>query len=114
MRSTRLTFGEDPMPITIVCGGCDKRSAVAGKFGGPLAGIVAVILGFVARSQGSRSGMALAGIITGFAAIVLGIVLFILSLVGVLASAVNNAGGPAPGPNRPGIQRGPNPGPGPN
>jgi hypothetical protein len=84
-----------------------------GSLGGTLLGAVAVILGFVARAQGSRSGMGLTGIINGFVAVVLGVVLFILVMLGLFANAALNNGGGGPGPNRPGIQRGPGPGPAP-
>jgi hypothetical protein len=83
-----------------------------GSIGGVLVGALAVILGFVARSQGSRSGMALTGIITGFAAIALGIILTILLFVGVAFMQANQGkfgpgvgGGPGGPGGGPGMQR---------
>jgi hypothetical protein len=48
---------------------------------GLLGGIVAVILGFMGRSQNPASGQAKAGIITGFVAIGLSVAFVVLSLV---------------------------------
>lgn len=74
-----------------------------GSIGGVLLGAVAVVLGFVSRSQGSRSGMGVTGIVTGFAAILLGVVLSILLLLGVAFMKTNQGkfgpgGGPGGGP----------------
>ena len=41
-------------------------------------GAVAVVLGFMSRSQGSRSGMNVTGIVLGFVAVVIGIVMSVL------------------------------------
>jgi hypothetical protein len=54
-----------------------------------LLGIAAVITGFMARSQNPKSGMALAGIITGFAGIGLTIVIFVLALAFNVGNAMN-------------------------
>lgn len=45
-------------------------------------GIVAVILGVIARGRGVGAGMALAGIITGAVGFVLGLILAILTFAG--------------------------------
>jgi hypothetical protein len=65
---------------------------------GPVATIAAIVLGYVARSQIKRTGeqgagLALAGLILGWAAVILGIVL----VAGVLAVASRSAA-PAPAP----------------
>jgi hypothetical protein len=63
-----------------------------------LIGIVAVILGFVSRSQGSRSGMGLTGIICGFAAILVGVIMTILLIIGLAWMQANQGKfGPGPG-----------------
>lgn len=46
------------------------------------AGIVAVVLGVIARGRGIGAGMALAGIITGALGFVFGLVILILSFAG--------------------------------
>lgn len=46
------------------------------------AGIVAVVLGVIARRRGVGAGMALAGIITGAIGFVLGLVILILGVAG--------------------------------
>ena len=51
---------------------------------GPLSlvgAVTAIILGFVARSQNPRSGQATAGIITGFAALLLAVLLVVVAFV---------------------------------
>jgi len=53
---------------------------------GPLATILAIVLGYIARSQIKRTGergagLALAGLILGWAALILGIALFVVGLV---------------------------------
>ena len=69
-----------------------------------IVGIVAVILGFIARSQGSRSGMGLAGLILGFATILLGVLATVLLIIGIAWMQANQGqfgpggpGGGAPG-----------------
>ena len=75
-----------------------------GTGGSILFGLVAVILGFVSRSQGSRSGMGLTGIILGFVAILIGVIMTILLLIGIAWMQANQGkfgpggpGGPPPG-----------------
>ncbi|HKA08102.1 MAG TPA: hypothetical protein VKD71_12660 [Gemmataceae bacterium] len=69
-----------------------------------LIGLLAVILGFVSRSQGSRSGMGLTGIILGFVAILIGVIMTILLIIGIGWMQANQGkfgpggpGGPPPG-----------------
>jgi hypothetical protein len=53
---------------------------------GPLSlisAIVAVILGFLAKKKNPKSGKALAGIITGFIAVGLDVIILIITLIGV-------------------------------
>jgi hypothetical protein len=69
---------------------------VIGSGAGIIIGIVAVILGYVGRSQGSRSGMGMSGIITGFAAIVISLIFVVLTFVGI-AFMQMNPGNPGPG-----------------
>jgi hypothetical protein len=66
---------------------------------GIVIGIVAVILGYIGRAQGSRSGMGVAGIITGFAAIVISLIFVILTFVGVAFMNMNQ-GNFGPGGNQ--------------
>lgn len=65
-----------------------------------LLGVGAVIFGFIARSQGSKSGMGMAGLITGFSAIAIGIIMTILLIIGFAWLQANQgkfAPAPAPG-----------------
>jgi hypothetical protein len=63
-----------------------------------LIGAIAVILGFVSRSQGSRSGMNVTGLILGFAAILIGVIMTVLLIVGVAWIQANQGKfGPGPG-----------------
>ena len=75
---------------------------------GAIGGIVAVILGFVARSRTPGSGPGLTGILTGFGSLLLAIVMVLLVALGVGIMAMNqppggnnNFGGPGGG----GMQR---------
>lgn len=83
-----------------------------GYFGSGLSiilGILAVVFGFIARSQGSKSGMGTAGIITGFAAILIGLILTVLLIAGMAWMKANQgrfgagpgAGGGGGGGGRP-------------
>ena len=67
-----------------------------------LGGVTAVILGFVSRSQGSRSGMGLTGLILGFVAIAIGVFMTILLVIGIAWMKANQGkfgpGGPGGGP----------------
>ena len=61
-------------------------------------GVVAVVLGFISRSQGSHSGMGTAGIITGFAAILIAAIPVVLIILGFAWMQANQgAFGPGPG-----------------
>jgi len=70
-------------------------------------GAVAVVLGFIARSQGSQSGMGTAGIVTGFAAILISLILGVLMIAGFAWLQANQGnfgpgaggGGGGPGAN---------------
>ena len=71
---------------------------------GVIGGIVAVILGFVARSRTPGSGPGLTGILTGFGSLLLAIVMVLLVALGVGIMAMNqpkggnnNFGGPGGG-----------------
>jgi hypothetical protein len=69
-----------------------------GSGGAILIGTVAVILGFVSRSQGSRSGMNVTGLILGFATILLGVLMTILLIAGFAWIQANQGKfGPGPG-----------------
>jgi hypothetical protein len=55
-----------------------------GFVAGPLSiigGITAIILGFVGRSRNPKSGKAMTGIITGFVALALDIIMVVIALV---------------------------------
>lgn len=66
-------------------------------------GVVAVVLGFISRSQGSHSGMSTAGIVTGFAAILISLILIGLMIAGFAWMQANQGNfGPGPGGGGPG------------
>jgi hypothetical protein len=74
---------------------------------GMIGGIVAIIMGFMARSRVPGSGAGLTGILTGFGALLIGIAMIVLAVIGV-AMFMNMAppppgGGPGanPAPVRP-------------
>lgn len=94
--------------ITLVTGllSCLCFLGVIGIGLGAIGGIVAVILGFVARSRTPGSGPGLAGVLTGFGSLALALAMVLLVALGVGFMAMNQtkAGGPGPG-GGPGMQR---------
>jgi hypothetical protein len=93
--------------VAVVGGFC--CCALLGPFGaipGCVVGVVALILGFVSRSQGSRSGMGVTGIILGFVSVVIALAYLVIFLV-LIAS---NPGMGGPGGGGPGGRPGGNPG----
>jgi|SRR5262245_33193675 len=94
MAIAAMIVGLIAMLVTLVGWCC---CGVFGSVGGAVIGVVAVILGFISRSQGSRSGMGVTGIILGFVAIFLGIVMTILLLIGVAWMQANQGKWGAPG-----------------
>jgi hypothetical protein len=69
--------------------GCLCFLGVFGVGLGVIGGIVAIILGFVARSRTPGSTTGLAGILTGFVNLVIGLLMVILVIVGVGFLALN-------------------------
>lgn len=80
-------------------GACLCPFIIIGAVLGLIGGVVAVILGFAARSR-TKSGMAVAGIVTGFIAIALALAIGILVIAGVGFLALN-APPPQKNPNNP-------------
>lgn len=94
---TAMILGIGSLVIDLISpfGACICPFVFAGVILGLVLGIVAVILGFAARSKIS-SGMGLAGVITGFIGIAIALAMIILVVVGVGIFALN-----APPPNNP-------------
>jgi hypothetical protein len=64
--------------IVAICSTVVGCCCIFGSIGSFISGIMAVIFGFISRSQGGSSGFNMTGIITGFCAILLDILLLIL------------------------------------
>jgi hypothetical protein len=78
-------------------GGCLCGLLVVGVVLGMIGGVVAIIMGFMARSRVPGSGGGLTGILTGFGTLLIGLVFIVLLAIGV-AWVVNNQPPPGGGP----------------
>jgi hypothetical protein len=111
MGKAAMIVGIVSLAITLLTGllSCLCFLGIFGVGLGAIGGIVAVILGFVARSRTPGSGPGLTGILTGFGSLLLALVMGLLVALGVGIMAMNqppgggnnNFGGPGGG----GIQR---------
>ena len=111
MGKAAMIVGIISISLTVLTGllSCLCIFGVVGVVAGAIGGIVAVILGFVARSRTPGSGAGLTGILTGFGSLAIALVLVLLFILGVGFLAMNqppggnkNFGGPGGGP---GMQR---------
>lgn len=97
---TSMIVGISAVVLCLV-GSCFGFCCIFGYPGNAISfimGALAVVLGFISRSQGSQSGMGTAGIITGFAAILLSVIMIVLLMLGVAWMQANQGNfGPGPG-----------------
>jgi hypothetical protein len=103
-----MIVGIVSISITLITGllSCLCALFVFGVGLGAIGGIVAVVLGFVARSKSPGSGAGLTGILTGFGSVALALLMVILAIVGVGVMAMKQPpGGPGGGPGGGGMQR---------
>src|SRR5688572_17734578 len=91
-----MITGIASISVTLITGllSCLCAIFVVGVGIGAIGGIVAIVLGFVARSRTPGSGPGLTGILTGFGSLALALLLVILLAVGVGVMAMNQ---PPPG-----------------
>ncbi len=100
MGQAAMWTGIGSLAVTLLSIGCTcvVPHLIFGVILGVLAGIVAIVLGFMARSRSIGSGYGLTGILTGFGSLLIGIALTIL-IVAVGVAFMNAM--PPPPPNAP-------------
>jgi hypothetical protein len=86
------------LTVLSAVGSCLCVAGVVGVGLGMIGGIVAIILGFIARARTPGSGGGLTGILTGFGSLLLGLLLVTLFVIGFGFLAMNAPPPPAPGP----------------
>ena len=100
MGQAAMLTGILSLALTLIStiGGCLCGLLLIGVILGMVGGIVAIVLGFMARSRVPGSGSGLTGILTGFGAVLIGITMIVLAAIG-LGVMMNMA--PPPPPNNP-------------